>query len=353
MGRRRQWRYGGDRPDRLDAYNFHSGESVKWHVILHTTAVDLVFDDGLSWGLYSLSGERILEGLNPILKKLSPGKPDEVATVVCRLPEVTHASEFILKAKIHLQDAVSNKNLEYENQWSIFVYPKPDPGSLQQNFGLVDPSHVLDELMDTQDGWSPNHGKFVMSGWLDSLNRLDDFNDLGKYPILITTVWNQRLHEYTTLGGRVLLLQPASGSLPVKRCPFWRESIQLFHPHPIWDDFPQQGFAGMQFFGLASDVVFESEYIRQFPEIVDFRPILRRLDAREFLVTDYIFEAKIGKGILVGCSLRLNGGMGKQPNGLRRNVAGNAMLETLLKYLDSIPISENFKEERQSMAWTS
>ena len=63
---------------------------------------------------------------------------------------------------------------------------------------------------------------------------------------------------------------------------------------------------------------------------------MRRLDAREFHLSEYIFEARIGEGTLMGCSLRLQGGAGAQPSGMEHNVAGSSMLWALLNYLSVV-----------------
>jgi hypothetical protein len=54
-------------------------------------------------------------------------------------------------------------------------------------------------------------------------------------------------------GGRAVVLRTALGSLPVKHCQFWRESIKLIYPHPILEHFPHQGYANVQFYHLATD----------------------------------------------------------------------------------------------------
>jgi hypothetical protein len=60
---------------------------------------------------------------------------------------------------------------------------------------------------------------------------------------------------------------------------------------------------------------------------------MRRLDAREFWVADYLVEAQVGRGRLLACSLRLQGGEGAQPTGLAQNVAGYFLLWEMVKYL--------------------
>ena len=93
----------------------------------------------------------------------------------------------------------------------------------------------------------------------------------------------------------------------------------------------------MQFFGMASDLTFVSRNLADTFSIVDgLYPIMRRLDAREFHISEYIFEARIGEGILMGSSLRLQGGAGAQPSGTEHNVAGSSMLWALLNYLSEV-----------------
>jgi len=62
---------------------------------------------------------------------------------------------------------------------------------------------------------------------------------------------------------------------------------------------------------------------------------LRRLDARQFTVLDYVLEAQVGAGRLIATTLRLQGGLGDQPMGLRWHAAGRWLLYQFLKSLNS------------------
>ena len=129
-------------------------------------------------------------------------------------------------------------------------------------------------------------------------------------------------------------MQQGDGPLPVRRVPFWRESIKLLYPHPLWERFPHRGYTDLQFFGLATDLAFETKQIESvLPEVLGLRPLLRRLDAREFHVTDHVIEVEVGKGRLLASTLRYQGGVGAQPSGLRRNVAGQHLLFETIRYL--------------------
>jgi len=63
------------------------------------------------------------------------------------------------------------------------------------------------------------------------------------------------------------------------------------------------------------------------------RAPLRRLDARQFDVTDYLLDMRLGAGRLAATTLRFQGGMGDQPVGLRAHLAGRWLLYTLLRDL--------------------
>ena len=45
--------------------------------------------------------------------------------------------------------------------------------------------------------------------------------------LVLATAVDERLIQYVANGGAVLLLQQHEGPLPVRRVPFWRESIKL------------------------------------------------------------------------------------------------------------------------------
>jgi hypothetical protein len=61
--------------------------------------------------------------------------------------------------------------------------------------------------------------------------------------------------------------------------------------------------------------------------------MLRRLDARQFILTDYLVEARVGSGRLIASTLRFTGGLGDQPVGLSAHLAGRWLLYNLLMAL--------------------
>jgi hypothetical protein len=314
LTRKRRWHHGGDRPDRLDLFNHLSGSTVRWNVILNFIGAKPFESDQLHWSLFDASGTEIHAGRQKIVKEIKPGLPQELGVITCDLPDVARGIELRLVISLGGQEpAVSN-------HWNIWVYPKPpEPPA---NLGIYDPAHILDD-----------HGE-----WLDGITRVPTVAGFSETGLLLTTVLDDELLKFVEMGGRLLLLQHGNGPLPSRRCPFWRESILLFPEHPLWESFPQGGHADMQFFGLASDVAFDGHQIsHDYPEWKDYHPIMRRLDAREFHISEYLFEARLGKGLIFGCSLRTQGGSGAQPFGLRRNIAGSALLWMMLAYCNYSP----------------
>jgi hypothetical protein len=61
--------------------------------------------------------------------------------------------------------------------------------------------------------------------------------------------------------------------------------------------------------------------------------LLRRLDARQFTISDYLLDMQVGAGRLIATTLRFQGGAGDQPPGLKFQTAGRWLLFQLLETL--------------------
>jgi hypothetical protein len=297
----------------LDAYNHWSGTTSNWYVILNTTGTPPPPGSQISWSLKNSDGFKHQDGEFSLDKTLIPGGPSELGAISCLLPNVDQPTE------LQLEISLNGAGFAITNDWFVYVYPRlPDQ---LPDLAILDPASIMDE-------WGE---------WLSQLPRLHQNDNLHTYKIIITTIWNHRLENFAQNGGSVILLQQGDGPLPARRCPFWRESLLLFPEHEIWETFPHRGYAGLQFFGVASDRAFLSQEIANvLSGVLEIYPIMRRLDAREFHISDYLFEARIGKGVLLGCCLRLQGGMGAQPSGFDRNIAGGSLLSSLVDYVRSV-----------------
>ncbi len=316
VDRRRRWQYGGDRADRLDVYNWWAGETARWHVILSNAAGPLPAGSKLTWRLTDQDGNVITASESVVRDGVSPGPPREVATVECTLPATPQPCELRLEARL------AGGSQDIANHWPIWCYPQPT--DWPTGLAIYDPAHVLEDFED-----------LMSCRWSDPSAVVPSGGRRGTAPTLIvTSALDAWLIEYLHAGGRALLLQQGDGPLPARHGPFWREAIKLFSAHPLWEAFPQRGYADLQFFGLATDVMLDATRLGEVvPGLAQVRPIMRRLDAREFHVTEYLLEAEVGKGWLLACTLRLQGGMGAQPSGLQRNVAGHYLLWAMVQHL--------------------
>jgi hypothetical protein len=313
--RRRRWHHGGDRPDRLDIYHHWSGSSIHWFVIFSSAERDISSGCLVTWSLTDAEENIYCKGRFEASPASEPGNPGEIGLIYCKLPEVEIPTEF------QLQITLEGTGKTIYNSWSIWVYPRITP--ISEHIGVLDPVSVMDE-------WG---------GWLNHIPRIMIDSDLSGFDVILTTIWTSELEVYVNNGGNVILIQQGDGPLPARRCPFWRESVVLFTQHPIWNGFDRPLNADMRFFGVASDRAFVNQQLTSIiPTAVKINPIMRRLDAREFHVSDYVFEANIGKGKLLGCSLQLQGGIGAQPYGFERNVVGSWLLWIMLSYLGNIQV---------------
>jgi hypothetical protein len=316
-GRRRRWQFGGDRPDRMDLFNHWSGETVRWMMILSQFSslynIKHPLEALLSWKLTDFEGKRVAGSSERIELPPFDGQPHPVGAIHLKLPEVQGAKE------LSIQVSLTGETFQVENHWPVWVYPAlPTPPA---RLGIFDPTGYLDDC----------------GGWLKTVPQLSTrpgSRELASFRVLLSTSWDRQMEKYVQNGGKVLLLQQGERPLPVQRCPFWREAIKLFANHALWEAFPQRGYTDLQFFGLASDLAFDTSRLSQsLPAGATIRPVMRRLDARQFHISEYLFEAQVGQGVLLACALRLQGGAGAQPYGWQRNVAGGAMLAMLLKVL--------------------
>lgn len=308
--RRRRWTHGGDRPDYIDIHCYPSGAEAHWYIIL-STFTSLPSGGMFYWQLTSLDGNPLQKGEASLLHPPLPGKPVKGTSITCKLPEVEHACELLLKARLEYGDG------SVENEWPVWIFPPLSRQVMQEEISVYDPTGSISHLTNLYP-----HVQTLPPFWR------------WRAPLVVTTAWCDPLEDYLQRGGRVLLLQQGDGPLPSRRGPFWRESIKLFESHPIWTEFPHQGYAGMQFFSLASDVFFDTPlFSERIPGLSNLRPILRRLDAREFTMADYVVEIDAWKGKLIACSLRLQGGAGLQPSTPQRNLAGTSLFITLVNYL--------------------
>jgi hypothetical protein len=310
--RRRHWQHGGDRVDRFDLHNEWAGEWVHRRLIFSGPGIIYRGGAQLAWHLTDLSGRVLSEQETRELEVNLEGiRPQEIAVLIFRLPPASMPQELCLEVEF------TCPRFRAQNTWSIWSYPKREPQLSRA--ALYDPGFSLTEFEEMFD-----------------FQRLPENTRPPANGIVLANALPAWTEDFLKSGGRMILLQWGDGPLPVLRRPFWREAIRLFSPHPFWEAFGAGG--DLRFLGVSSDVSFDMARLYEvLPALEEARSIFRRLDGRDFRVSEYLLEARLGRGVLLACSLRLAGGHGRQPTGLRRNVAGQALLWTMLATLEKEP----------------
>lgn len=304
QGRRRLWKRGGDRPAPMDRFNLTAGTPVDYRIILAHAGADLPGGD-LRWRLLDGDGRAAARGSCAVEGPLVGGAPREIASFGFSAPDA--AGEYALEVDL---DGLRNR-------WTLWVYPAAS--AVSASVAWHDPGGALGDLRDWTDA--------ALDLCRGSFAALTDH-------LLVTSAPDPAVIDYVRGGGRAILLQTGPGYLPAVPRPFWRESLKLLYDHPVWAGFPHRGYADLQFYHLATDHALDSAALSAaLPDLRAVMPILRRLDARQFMLTDYLVELRIGEGVALASTLRFAGGAGDQVSGLSASPAGRHLLEGMVSYL--------------------
>lgn len=308
-GRARTWTHGGDRPAPFEPYSFLAGQRINLDLIL-SNAGPVLPGGVLSWTVGTPHEEIIAQDSASVDRSLPGGRPYALARVTFDAPPLERAAEYQLNAVLTIRDR------RITNSWPLWLYPAVS--HWPENLGLYDPNGVLRGLDDL------NETAKIVPGSGTSVSAL------------VTSVLDENVIAFLLGGGRALLLQQGEQPLPALAVPFWREGVKLLYPHPALDSFPHRGHVDLQFYGLATDWALETNAVADvLPDVRVVRPLLRRLDARQFTTADYLAEIEVGAGRFIATTLRFQGGSGDQPVGLRRHFAARWLLLQLLRSLEA------------------
>jgi hypothetical protein len=305
QGRGRVWQRGGDRPAPVDRNNHIAGSKLDFRIVL-SQSESMLPAGKMQWRLVDASNRVIQSGSNSYTDKSAQHMPTEIASIYFTAPDTNVAQQYTLE--VELDGGICN-------HWSMWVYPAISNRSSE--IAIYDPAGAFTSLDDLAQGAR----RVTTPTYVDG-------------SLLLTSVFTAEIHNYIQRGGRAIVLQTGDGSLPVRPCPFWRESIKLIYDHPVLEGFPHQGYADLQFYHLATDYALDTDRVRsQFDDVKQIRPIIRRLDARQFTLLDYLVEIQIGHGTLLASTLRFGDGTGDQVNEFQQNIAGRHLLSLMLNYL--------------------
>ena len=294
--KRRAWVAGGDRAAYWDTFSYPAGALVRPHLVVSHYGSDQGPAE-LRWRVTLPDGTPLADEEH-IASLVEPGTVRELTVAEFTAPQLPEPVQLTFHAAVKIGQVHS------ENSWPLWVFPA-QPWAHIAPVMLHDPQRRLEGLQD-----------------------LVPFASATR--VQIATEWSAELKQHVRHGGAVVLLLTGKETLapaPTQAMPFWREAVKVIEPHPAWGDFPHEGWVDLQFFGLATDHVLDTNTLE------DVRPILRRVDARTMQVHDYAVEVPLGRGQLILSTLRFDGGLGEQPVGLKRNTAAAYLLSRWVKYL--------------------
>lgn len=305
----RIWVNGGDRVLDRDRYNYWAGEHAGMHIVLSNYGKKQFVNLEADWQVSDDGGNVLYKGHKKAAGIFMPGSVKELIILRFRLPEAEKA------CGLWVDVSVGNPGKIACNRWRIWVYPKKFSGMTTESIALYDPFDILGYLRE-----------------LYSIKIINDFDAPIDADIVIATGVTPALKEYLEKGGSVFYIQRGNGYFPERKCPFWREAVKRLYDHEVLKEFPHSGFTDLQFFGLAADTSIDTLKLNC-GGIRHINPIIRRVDARNFSVSDYLVEFKIGEGTMIASTLRFEGGMGRQPSSLKENKAGIFLIDRILRYL--------------------
>jgi hypothetical protein len=258
----------------------------------------------------------VASGSGSLPASLANGELRALADLTFTLPASERVLEFRLEAELNAGDR------RFRSEWPLWCYPRPP--AWPEGVAAYDPPGLFEDMLKDLP--------------------IVDVSGHWPYALVITSVLDPPALAFLRGGGRLLLLQGSGGPLPSRRLPFWRESLKLCVPGPFLDGLGRPGFVGYQFLAVATDVALQTDRLAEaIPDAVEVRTIMRRLDAREFHVTDYILEARVGAGRLLACTLKLAGGFGAQPERFEQSVVGQALLQAMVDHLRDQDVSIRYR----------
>ena len=189
------------------------------------------------------------------------------------MPDTTEAQQLTLKVVLTAGSRVIS------NQWKLWVYPAAE------DLPQTELCRQVDRLTDDDIDFMEQGGAVLLTGNFPSATE------------------NEMFRTHTS--GRSLLHAGA-----------------LIRKHPVWQKFPNEGFADWQFFRMmdsSSSMIHDSE-MPEFQPLLELIPSFKRI-RRKSMLSEY----KVGKGRLICSSLKLQ----------KDDPAGSYLKQLLLDYLAS------------------
>jgi hypothetical protein len=246
----------------------------------------------ITWSINEPSGRELASGKFPS-RTIPVGSGIQLGKIEMPLDD--------LKAPAQLSVAVSVKDTPYTNNWDIWVYPVGLDTEPPENILIAD---CLDEKVEA----ALQEGRKVLL--MPPLNTIDSDIPAGFTSIFWNTQWTRRQPPHT-LG---VLCNPN---------------------HPALAAFPTEFHSNWQWW----DLVTKSKFMILDQFAPKLRPIVQVIDDwNTNRKLGLIFEAKVGPGRLLVCSIDLRTSLNKRP-------VARQMLHSLIKYMESDRFAPTFRAD--------
>lgn len=266
---------------RLEKYTFKNNETFTAAIEVANFSGQELKNANTKWELLDENNTVLQSGiLNS--KTLPIGKGNKLGNINLPLNFITKASKLTLKV------AVST----YSNQWHIWVYPATKPN--------IDTSGI--HISNTLDANAISILKQGGNVLLLAAGSIENGKDVVQYqtPVFWNTSWFKMRPPHTT-------------------------GILIKNEHPVFNDFPTDYYADLQWWELANNQQIMN--LNNFPST--FRPIIQPIDTwflnRRLAM---LFEANVSGGKLMVCSIDIDKNIETRP-------VAKQLYKSMLEYMQS------------------
>jgi len=296
-----------DRVMNRERYNFFGGDTYGLHLLLSNYGGCDLKEFELNW-VVRCKTNIILSGRENISIIIENGEIKELYYLHFELPQTECAETYELVVTVNYGEK------QIENKWPIFVYSENNDKN--KKFLYYDPSNVFTTLEKIYPACVELSGE----------------EEITQEQVIVTSRLTSKIKEYLKKGGKVFYLQRGKGSLPIKPVAFWREGMIRTYEHPVLEGCERQIWLDdLRYFSVGTDTALDTFELEK-GGFTLISPIIRRYDCREWKMSEYMAEYQYGEGTMIATTLRLEGGMGKQPMFLENNKLGRYLTENILKY---------------------
>jgi hypothetical protein len=256
--------------------NFYAGDEFDLELLISHYGARPILESDVEWQLKNEAGFIYLRGRLDI-SEVGLGVVVPLGDIRFMMPQFNQARKLTLKVRL------SSNEIEIENEWDFWVFPKRSPFKI---------SAAADDA-----------SRKKLEGRYPELGQVEENH---QHNVRIVSKIDDATAEFLNDGGRVLLLwqdpepevehtlRPMSAGRP------WGDCTTVIADHALFRNFPNDGFCAWQFYSLlhhANPPAFNGLDLT-FDPILEVVSSYKRVRKQALL-----FEYSVGNGKLLGCSL--------------------------------------------------